>query len=125
MSAKFALQLGLAIVYIIFGFYKIIDVSPAYELVSKTVFWWDPEWFVPVLGIGEMLIGLLFLFKKTIKPALVLFTLHMIATFSPFLIVPEEAWQSAFILSLEGQYIVKNVVLIAAGWALYKLKAWR
>ncbi len=108
------MRVALAIVYIWFGALKIFGMSPAGELVEKTVYWFRPEIFVPILGICEVIIGLGLLFKKLIPVTIVLLLLHMIVTFFPVFIV-QTACFSAFPFqpTLVGQYIIKNVVLIS------------
>ena len=110
------LRYSLAVVFIWFGFYKILGVSAANELVAKTVYWFDPHWFIPFLGIWEMLIGICLIRKSLIRLGLLLMAGQMIGTFLPLIIHPEITFISfPFVLSLEGQYIVKNIVLISAG----------
>lgn len=109
------LRYSLAIIFIWFGFLKIIDMSPAADLVARTVFWWDQSWFFPLLGTVECLIGVLFLFKKTIRIAVFIMALQMVGTFFPFFMLPELTFNgSIFYPTMEGQYIIKNIVLIAA-----------
>jgi len=108
------LRIALAIVFVWFGALKIFGVSPAYDLIERTVFWWDADIFVPILGVWEVLIGLFFLWKKTTKWAILLWIPQMAGTFLPFLVLFDEMFiQFPFVLSLEAQYIVKNIVIIA------------
>ena len=65
-------------------------------------------------GFFEVLIGVLFLYRRTVRIAFWLFLLHMITTFMPMVMLPDVTWQQFGVLSLVGQYIVKNVALIAA-----------
>jgi hypothetical protein len=71
--------------------------------------------FLYVLGLWEMAIGLCFLYQPLLHLALLLLFLHMPGTFLPIVLLPGEVFQVfPFVLTLEGQYIVKNLVLIAA-----------
>ena len=108
------MRVALAIVYIWFGALKIFGMSPAGELVEKTVYWFKPEIFVPILGICEVIIGLGLLFKRFIPVTIVLLLLHMAVTFFPVFIVQTVCF-SAFPYqpTLVGQYVIKNVVLIS------------
>ncbi len=45
------LRYGLALVFIWFGALKPLGASPAEDLVAKTVYWFDPVWFVPAIGL--------------------------------------------------------------------------
>lgn len=109
------LRVSIAIVFIWFGALKVVFDSPAQELIAATVFWFDPEIFIPVLGIWEVLIGLLMLSHKTIRIAVILLFLQMPGTFLPLIILPDVVFEDfPFVLTTEGQYIIKNLVIITA-----------
>ncbi len=108
------LRYSLAIIFIWFGALKLFPgLSPAEQLVANTVFWFDPGWFVPVLGAWEVLIGLCLAWRPLIRAALALMALQMAGTFLPLILLPEITW-NGFVPTLEGQYIIKNLVIIAA-----------
>ncbi|MEN9929704.1 MAG: hypothetical protein RLZZ231_1625 [Bacteroidota bacterium] len=107
------LRIALAIVYIWFGGLKIIGTSPAEVLVTETVFWWKPEFFIPILGICEVLIGLGLLIKKLIPFTILLLLMHMMVTFFPVFILKKTCFDLFPVVpTLVGQYIIKNIVLI-------------
>ena len=102
-----------------FGFLKIIDLSPAQQLVKDTVYWMpflSAESWTYVIGVWEVLIAICFLFKRTTLIAMVLLFLQMSGTFLPLLILPEITFQNSnpFLPTLEGQYIIKNIIIITA-----------
>ena len=115
-----ALRYSLAIIFIWFGILKPAGVSPAAELVRNTVYWapvFSPEIWVDIIGWWEVLIGITFLFRKTIRLAILLLAFQMVGTFLPLLILPEVTFQLAHMpygLTLEGQYIIKNLLIISA-----------
>jgi uncharacterized membrane protein YkgB len=110
------LRISLGIIFIWFGALKPFGQSPAVDLITKTVYWFDPDIFIPILGIWEMLIGICLLFPPLIRVGLGLLALQMPGTFLPLVLLPEVCFTSfPFDLTLEGQYIVKNLVLIGAG----------
>lgn len=113
------LRYSLAVIFIWFGALKVFGISPAYELVRETVYWFDAESFVPVLGVWEVLIGIGLLFRPLIRAALLLLFLQMPGTVLPLIILPEACWNPfPYGLTLEGQYIIKNLVLISAAIAV-------
>lgn len=113
------LRYALAVIFIWFGILKPLGLSPATALVEKTVFWFSPAWFIPVLGWWEVAIGVFLLFRPTVRIALLLLFLQIPGTFLPLLLLPEATFtQFPFGLTLEGQYIVKNLILIAAAIAV-------
>ncbi len=108
------MRVALAIVYIWFGALKIFGMSPAGELVEKTVYWFRPEIFIPFLGVCEVIIGLGLLVKKLIPITIFLLLLHMAVTFFPVFIVQTVCFDAfPYQPTLVGQYIIKNVVLIS------------
>ena|SRR3989338_4762169 len=113
------LRYSLAIVFIWFGALKTLGASPAQELVSRTIYWFDPSWFVPVLGIWEVVIGICLLWKPLIRTGILLLAAQMVGTFLPVIVLPHVVFGATpYALTLEGQYIVKNIVLIGAAMVI-------
>ncbi|WP_298413228.1 hypothetical protein [Hydrotalea sp.] len=117
-------RLALAIVFIWFGYLKIIQVSPAEALVqhlhSITLVRYIPiNTFLVLLGMVEVAVGILWLFPQLTKLAFICFGLHMFTTFLPLFYLTADTWQHAFVLTLTGQYIVKNIVLIASAFTIW------
>jgi uncharacterized membrane protein YkgB len=109
------LRIGMGAVFFWFGALKFLGLSPAAALVIKTMSWLPFPGFIYVLGLWEMAIGLCFLYTPLLRVALLLLFLHMPGTFLPIVLLPEAVFQAfPFVLTMEGQYIVKNLVLIAA-----------
>lgn len=109
------LRISLGIIFIWFGLLKVFGQSPANDLVARTVYWFDPDIFIPILGWWEALIGVFFLFHRTIRAAIFLLFLQIGGTFLPLVILPDVCFQGNFFaLTMEGQYIVKNLLIISA-----------
>jgi uncharacterized membrane protein YkgB len=109
------LRVSLGIVFIWFGALKPLGNSPANDVITKTIYWFDPNIFIPILGIWEMLIGICLLYTPLIRLGLFLLALQMPGTFLPLILRPEICFVTVpFNLTLEGQYIIKNLVLIGA-----------
>ena len=119
-----ALRISLGIIFIWFGVLKPIGISPAEGLVLATVDWmplFSSGTWLDVIGWWEVLIGITFLFRATIRVAIALLFLQMVGTFLPLVILPEVTFQEGRIpygLTVEGQYIVKNLVIISAALVL-------
>ncbi len=110
------LRISLAVVFLWFGALKVLDVTPVTDLVANTVYWVDPDWFVPVLGWAEIAIGLALLFNVFLRTAIALFLLQMLGTFLVLVIQPDVSFQgNVFELTVEGEFVVKNLVLLSAG----------
>jgi uncharacterized membrane protein YkgB len=113
------LRVSLAIVFIWFGGLKLFGASPANDIVARTVYWFDPGWFIPLLGGWEVAIGVFMLWKPLIRASIALLALQMPGTFLPLVLLPEVCFTKIpWVPSLEGQYIIKNLVLIAAALAV-------
>ena len=110
------LRFAIGVVFIWFGALKTIgELSPAYDLVAATVYWLTPEIIVPLLGLWEVAIGLAFLFTPLTRVAIFLLALQMPGTFLPLILLPEVCFTIfPFGLTIEGQYIVKNLVIIGS-----------
>ncbi|MBV6419783.1 MAG: hypothetical protein DAHOPDDO_01008 [Ignavibacteriaceae bacterium] len=114
------LRISLGVVFFWFGILKFFpDLSPAEDLVRNTVYFVDPDIFLPVLAAWELLIGIGLITGKFLRFTILLLFLQMPGTALPLLILPEKVWTVfPYGLTLEGQYIVKNLVLIGAGLVL-------
>lgn len=109
-------RIAMGLVFIWFGALKPFHLSPAEQLVAETTFWIPIPHFIIWLGIWEVVIGICFLFERTLRIGILLLFLHMPGTVLPFFLLPEQCFTKfPFALTLEGQYIIKNLVLIAAG----------
>lgn len=109
------LRISLGVIFIWFGALKPFGMSPAQDLVARTVYVVDADWFVPFLGWWEVAIGVGLLIRPLIRPAIALLFLQMPGTFLPLVLLPGVCFTAApFGLTLEGQYIIKNLILISA-----------
>jgi len=70
------------------------------------------------LGVYEMIIGVTFLIKGLERVALTLLIPHVIVTTLPLILLPQIAWHGAFSPTLEGQYIIKNLAIVALAFSL-------
>lgn len=116
------LRWSLGIVFFWFGFLKFFPgVSPAEGLATDTISVLTgglvgPALSLPVLAAWECLIGLGLMTGKALRLTLLLLFLQMPGTVTPLFIFPELTFQRVpFVLTIEGQYIIKNLVLVAAG----------
>jgi uncharacterized membrane protein YkgB len=114
------MRIGLGIVFFWFGALKLVPgLSPAEELVRNTTFFVNPDWFIPVLAVWEMAIGLGLIVGKFMRLTLLLLFMQMPGTALPLVVLPQAVWTVfPYGLTLEGQYIIKNLVLIGAGLVL-------
>jgi len=111
------LRIGLGVIFFWFGALKLVPgLSPAEDLVRNTIYFVDPDLFLPVLAVWEMVIGLGLMTGLFMRSTLLLLFLQMPGTALPLVILPEVCFTAfPFGLTLEGQYIIKNLVLVSAG----------
>ena len=116
------LRVSLGIVFFWFGVLKFFpDLSPAQGLATRTISVLTlglvpPEVSLPVLAAWECVIGLGLLVGIRLREVLLLLFVQMAGTLTPVFLFPEEVFtRIPYAPTLEGQYIIKNVVLIAAG----------
>lgn len=111
------LRVGLGVIFFWFGALKLVPgLSPAEGLVRNTVYFVNPDWFYPVLALWEMAIGLGLITGLFTRLTLLLLFLQMPGTALPLVLLPEICFTIfPYGLTLEGQYIIKNLVLVAAG----------
>lgn len=108
---------ALCIVFFWFGLLKVVGASPAeplvIDLMKVTIPFITAEHFMLLLGVYEMLIGLTFLVPRLERLAILLLFPHLIVTAAPLALLPEMTWGGSMIPTLTGQYIIKNVLIVA------------
>jgi uncharacterized membrane protein YkgB len=111
-------RLAIFIIFFWFGALKVLGLSPAGELVQalyeQTVSFVPFQTFYVAFGLFECLIGILFLIRGAERIVIPLLFIHMFTTFMPLFLLPAATWSGPLIPTLEGQYIIKNLVVIAA-----------
>jgi uncharacterized membrane protein YphA (DoxX/SURF4 family) len=116
------LRVSLGIVFLWFGVLKFFpNASPAEELATRTISVLSggivpPTISLPFLAGWECLIGLGLLLGRGLRGILLLLYVQMLGTLTPIILFPNEVFvRIPYAPTLEGQYIIKNLVLISAG----------
>jgi uncharacterized membrane protein YkgB len=112
-----ALRIALAVVFIWFGTLKVIDRSPVEDLVKDTIYFLPEDTFFIIIGVWEIIIGIGLLVPVALRLTLLLFWMQMAGTFLSLIILPGRAFQDGnpLLLTVTGEFVIKNLVLIAAG----------
>jgi uncharacterized membrane protein YkgB len=102
-----SIRLSFGVIFIWFGILKPLGLSSAEGLLKATVIWLpfgSPEMWLIIIGFWEV----------------VLLLLQMVGTFMPLVVLTEVTFQANnFLLpTLEGQYIIKNLMIISAALVL-------
>jgi uncharacterized membrane protein YphA (DoxX/SURF4 family) len=119
------LRLSIGIIFFWFGFQKFFPgVSSAEDLATRTI---DVLSFgivkapysMPILATWEVLIGLGFLTGKYLRLTVILLYAQMAGTILPLFVFPDETFYVIpFIPTIEGQYIIKNIIIITASMVI-------
>ena len=111
------LRISIGIIYIWFGALKVAGISPAADLIAAS---WSfvpipIETFTRLIGALEVLIGLGFISGIAMRAVILAMMLQMLGAFSPIVLSPARLWTSfPFGLTLEGQYVIKDIVFVSA-----------
>ncbi len=125
------MRISIGIVYIWFGALKFFPlVSPAeclamdtIEAITFGVF--SGRFACILLAILEVSIGLMLVVHLLPKTTILLMLGHMVCTLTPAFVFPGEFFSDTPLgLTLVGQYIIKNIVFIAAAVVLYKVEGY-
>ncbi len=115
-------RIALFIVFFWFGLLKVTGDSSATPLVQnlfeKTIPGITFATFIVLFGLYEMIIGILFLIPKAERLAIAFLIPHIFTTIGPLILLPEVTWNSFLVPSMEGQYILKNVVILALAFSV-------
>ena len=128
-------RIALFVIYFWFGLLKVIGLSPASPMVTALFkvtmspmlemihmpYNMSPSLFVIAFGVFETLLGVLFLIPRFEKAAIALFFVHMTTTALPLFVLGSEVWTRPFVPTLEGQYILKNLALIACVLSVWSI----
>lgn len=110
-------RFSIFVVFFWFGLIKLLGLSPASPLAealtAKTVGMQYFDQLFYTLALLECVIGILFLIPKATRLVIPMLFMHMALVCAPLLLLPEYVWQGFLIPTLEGQYIIKNIVVVA------------
>jgi uncharacterized membrane protein YphA (DoxX/SURF4 family) len=119
------LRLALGVVFFWFGVLKFFPgASPAEALAGKTIetltFGAIPEeTALRILAVWESAIGIGLFVGRWMRAVLLLLFVQMLGTITPLFLFPTETWTIFPIApTLEGQYIIKNIVIVSAAIVL-------
>ena len=111
------LRLALGVVFIWFGALKVAGRSPVEDLVTDTLEFLPRDVALYGLGAWEIVIGLGLIIPVALRLTLLLFWAQLLGTLSALFIESDRAFQDGnpLLLTTEGEFIVKNLVLLSAG----------
>jgi len=109
------LRVSLGIVFVGFGALKLVPgLSPAEDLIRASMAFMPLDLFIPFLAVWEIAIGLGFITGRLMRLTILLLALQMVGAVSPLVLTPDRIFiLFPWVLTLEGQYVIKNLVLIS------------
>ncbi|WP_421803221.1 DoxX family membrane protein [Flagellimonas sp.] len=123
------LAISVGLVYFWFGALKFVpNLSPAEDLAKNTIhhltFGLIPDDVsIILLAIWEVGLGILLVFGLLRRQAVILALVHMVCTFTPLFFFPGDVFGGEPLsLTLVGQYIMKNLIIIAVLVSIYERK---
>jgi uncharacterized membrane protein YphA (DoxX/SURF4 family) len=119
------LRVSLGLIFLWFGALKFVpELSPAQDLAGQTIARLTfglvaPAVSIPLLAVWECLIGLGLVSGRWLRATLLLLVLQMVGTVMPLILFPSIVFTlPPLVPTLEGQYIIKNIVLVCAALVL-------
>jgi uncharacterized membrane protein YkgB len=111
------LRISIGLIFVWFGALKLFPgMSPAEPLIRAAITFLPMDLFLPFLAVLEMTIGLGFITGKFMRLTVILLLGQMAGAMSPIILAPDRIWATfPFVFTLEGQYVVKDIILISAG----------
>ena len=111
-----ALRYALALIFVWFGLLKIFGYNPVFDLIDAVTPFFAEGVGLVLLGIFETLIGIGLALNRVRPVVHALLLLHLAGTFLTFITGLDIVFRPHFpILSLDGEFVVKNSVLAIAG----------
>lgn len=110
------LRCALGTIFCWFGALKVVGASPVGDFVAGTLPWFDRTWLIPALGLFEVAIGLGMIAGRFLFLVCAVLIGHLTGTFLALVMQPEVAFQDGnpLLLTTEGEFVVKNLVFVAA-----------
>jgi uncharacterized membrane protein YphA (DoxX/SURF4 family) len=113
------LRLALAAVFVWFGALKLVGSSPVHDLIAATLPFIDADISVPALGAVEVAIGLVLAVGVFPRVTLLVLAGHLAGTLLTFVTASDLMFSGTlFELTADGEFVVKNLVLISAALML-------
>lgn len=112
-------RVSLGWVFVWFGLLKSFGHKTATSLLAHTVYWFPAEVVLPVLGWWEVAIGASLIYRPLVRLGLLLMSIRVIGTILAFFMHPHICFvHIPFVPTPEGQYLVKDLVILFAGMAI-------
>lgn len=114
------LRCAFGVIFCWFGTLKVVGLSPVEDFVAGTLPWFDRAWLIPVLGLFEVAIGVGMIAGRFLFLVCAVLVGHLAGTFLALVMQADVTFQGGnpLLLAAEGEFVVKNLVYIAAALVL-------
>jgi uncharacterized membrane protein YkgB len=110
---------GLALVFIWLGLLKVFGYKSATSIVAETVYFGDPQVTVIWLGAWEVAIGLMLLWTPLVRLSMLLLAIRLPGTLLALLLKYDVCFDDSVLTpTIQGQYLIKDIVLITAAMVI-------
>lgn len=111
------IRISFLVVYSWIGILKVLNISDASPLVTDLLFIFlpkaNPDIFIFYLGLLEIFIGISFFIPRFTRMSIFITSLHLLTTFLPLFLLPTYTWNGVGVLTITGQYILKNLFIVS------------
>jgi uncharacterized membrane protein YkgB len=115
-EASWLLRISLSAVFFWFGILKVAGLSPVADMLRNSFAFLAAPPYLQLLGMGEIAIALGLLVPGFSRLAATLMVVHLLCTLSLVFTSPSLVFAPSFpVLTMEGEFLAKNLVLISAG----------
>lgn len=112
-------RLSLGLIFVWYGLLKPFGAETTTSLLAHTIYFFPAEVLLPILGWWEVAIGLCLIYRPLVRFSIILQFVRIPGTILAFFMHPEVCFvHIPFVPSLEGQYLIKDIVILFAGIAI-------
>mgnify|MGYP001365992113 CR=1 FL=1 len=105
----------IALIFVWFGSLKVFGQTSATSIIAKSIYWFDPNIMVPILGAWEIAIGFTLAWSLTLRIAILLLFIRFPGTVLALFYHYEECFHGSILLpTIQGQYLLKELTLVGA-----------
>jgi len=118
-------RLPLGFLFLWFGMLKVFGQESATSLIARTVYFGDPAITVPMLGLWEAAIGVCLIYRPMLRVGLLLLFIRLPGTMLALVLQWEVCFHHVpFAPTVEGQYLIKDLILFGAAMVIGGTVRW-
>ncbi len=112
-------RLSLGFIFVWYGLLKPFGEKTTTSLLANTIYFFPPEFVLPLLGWWEVAIGICLIYRPLVRFSIILQFIRIPGTILALYMHPEVCFvHIPLVPSPEGQYLIKDIVILFAGIAI-------